>query len=347
MSIIRFFRDVICAPYSIPIGIINYKFKTLGMCSETSKKELDIKDTTDYDVSYSGSVGHTRDDLTSASTYSVFNQAIQDILIDASNIERQTVNTDSTVTISCPEFISSEGEGDGTTGAEYTLWLKSQGENKMGNDGIMYDLQMFGCCPSIIQNTTIAVIKFDNITEDHYERIYNELELHIENTLTETGSETPSSTDMSVLSGMSIRNLLIQSIRSQIENYTNQTVNVDLIMDYTDRYGRCSYDYDENGYLMVQATSCGGECGPEIGPQKCCGRGKVLEQTVTIETLTKNIIETSMTLIMDNSNTIDSDTTVTVNRITNYRVIVVSILWNVIIIFILFKIFGMFLRRIN
>ena len=345
MSIIRFFRDVICAPYSIPIGIINYKFKTLGMCSETSKKELDIREKTDHDVSYSGSVGHTRDDLTSASTYNVFNQAIQDILIDASNIERQTVNTDSTVTISCPDFISSEG--DGTTGPEYTTWLKDQGEKKMGNDGRMYDIQIFGCCPSIIQNSTITVIKFDNITENDYERIYNEIELHIQNTLTETGSDTPSSTDMSVLSGMYIKNLLIQSIRSQIENYTNQTVNIDLTMDYTDRYGRCSYDYDENGYLMVQETSCGRECFPPIGELECCGKPKVLEQTVTIETLTKNIIETSMTLIMDNRNTVDSDTTVTVNRITNYRVIVVSILWNVIIIFILFKIFGMFLRRIN
>ena len=67
----------------------------------------------------------------------------------------------------------------------------------------------------------------------------------------------------------------------------------------------------------------------------------------TVEILTKNIIDTSMSLVMRNMNTVDSKTSVTVNRITNYRVIVVSLLLNVIIIFLLFKLFGMFLRRIN
>ena len=333
MSIGRFFRDVICAPYSIPIGLINYNVKTLGMCSKTSKKELDIRESTDHDVAYSGSVGHSGEDITSKSDYSVVNQAIQNILTDASNKETRNVSAESTTTVNC-RLPFDEDPND-----EYTTLLGNHGEKKMGNDGRMYELQMFGCCPDVNQTTNITVITFDNITEEHYESIYNELDLHIENTLTETGSDTPSNMDMSILSGMYIKNVLKQNIKSQIENQTNQNVNVNLTMDYTDRYGRCAYDYDDNGYLIVGETSC--------GEDKCGGKSKVLKQTVDIEILTKNIIETSMKLIMTNKNTIKSETNVTVNRITNYRVIVVSLLWNIIILFLLFKLFGMFLRRIN
>ena len=337
MSVGRFFRDVICAPYSIPIGLINYNVKTLGMCSKTSKKELDIRESTDHDVSYSGSVGHSGEDITSKSDYSVLNQAIQNILTDASNKETRTVSAESTVTVNCPPVLSLEEDPK----MEYTKLLRRDiGEKKMGDDGKMYELQMFGCCPDVNQTTNITVITFDNITEEHYESIYNELDLHIENTLTETGSDTPSNMDMSVLAGMDIKSVLKQSIKSQIENQTNQNVNVNLTMDYTDRYGRCAYDYDDNGYLIVEETWC-------PLPGLCGGKSKVLKQTVDIEILTKNIIDTSMKLIMTNKNTIKSETNVTVNRITNYRVIVVSLLWNVIILFLLFKLFGMFLRRIN
>jgi hypothetical protein len=343
MSIIRFFRDVICAPYSIPIGIINYNVKTLGMCSETSKKELDIRESTDHSVSYSGSVGHSGEDITSKSDYLVLNQAIQNILTDASNRETRTVSTNSKITINCPNVLSLEEDPF----AVYTKELERFSEKKIGNDGRLYDVQTFRCCPDARQTNNITVITFETITEEHYESIYNELELYIENTLTETGSDTPSSMDMSVLSGMYIKTFLKQQIQSLIENKTNQNVNVNLTMDYTDRYGRCAYDYDENGYLIVEETWCGRQCGEQVEHFKCCGKSKILKQTVDIEILTKNIIETSMKLVMENRNRIDSKTSVTVNRIMNYRVIVVSLLLNIIIIFILFKFFGMFLQRIN
>ena len=42
MGFVDFLKDVICAPYSIPIGLINNK-KTLRMCSKTTKKELKLQ----------------------------------------------------------------------------------------------------------------------------------------------------------------------------------------------------------------------------------------------------------------------------------------------------------------
>ena len=335
MAIGTFLVDVICAPYSIPIGLFNYKVKTIGMCSTTSEKGLDINEETSIEGGYSGRVGHDRADITSGSEYSILNRAIQQILTDASNKETRAVETEQTFVGSCPPVLSLEEDPDST----YTTNLYNHGEMKMGNDGYIYEIQTFGCCPDIKQQSTITVTTFEDITENHYESIYNLINVHLQSTLTEVGSDEPSSVDMSVLSQTNIVNGLKQNIRSKIENQTNQNVNVKLTMDYTDRYGRCSYDYDENGYLIIEETSCSnGLCG---------GKPKVLEQTVTIDILTKNIIDTSIQLIMENHNTIQSDTTVTVNRITNYRVIVVSLLWNVIVLFILFKIFGVFLRRIN
>ena len=42
MGFVDFLKDVVCAPYSIPIGLINNK-KPLRMCSKTTKKELKLQ----------------------------------------------------------------------------------------------------------------------------------------------------------------------------------------------------------------------------------------------------------------------------------------------------------------
>jgi len=323
MSIGRFFRDVICAPYSIPIGLINYNVKTLGMCSKTEKKELDIKETTDHNKVYSSGVGSAREDLTSMTDFSVVNKAVQDILTDAANFETRTVITDTTFNKRCPPVLPLEDDPE----ADYTRWLYLETTKKVGNDGKIYELPLFGCCPDVEQTTNITIITFDNITEDHYEQIYNELELHVENSLTETGSDNPSNVDMSVLSSLNIKNVLKQQVRSEIKNQTDQNINVNLTLDYTDRYGRCEYEMDENGRWWA--------------------KNKILKQTIDIEVLTKNIINSSMKLVMKNVNTVDSKTETTVNRITNHRIIVVSLLWNVIVLFLLSKLFGTVLRKIN
>jgi hypothetical protein len=329
-----FWLDVICAPYSIPIGIINYKLKTLDMCSESDPHKIEINASTSGDVSYSGSLGPSNTpDLTSSSDYSILNQAIQNILSDASNKETRAVSTETTFTGSCPPVIPLKDDPD----AEYTRWLKNKGEKKMGNDGKMYELQMFRCCPSIDQSSNITIVTFEKITEDDYESIYNELELYVTNTLTTIGGGATNDLDISVISGMQIKSVIKQNIKNQIENQTNQNVNVDLTMEYTDRYGRCEYDFDENNNLIVETTSCGnGLCG---------GRSKVIKQTVDIEILTKNIINSSMTIILDTDTNVKSETTVTVNRVTNYRVIVVSILWNVVVMFILSKLIPMLISK--
>ena len=57
MGFVDFLKDVVCAPYSIPIGLINNK-KPLRMCSKTTKKELKLQDTSSRSKSYKEELEH-------------------------------------------------------------------------------------------------------------------------------------------------------------------------------------------------------------------------------------------------------------------------------------------------
>ena len=80
MGFIRFLRDVVCAPYSIPIGLINGK-KPLGMCSETTKKELNLSEVTSHNKAYSGRVGTQTEDVSSITQYEVLKKRSQGICL--------------------------------------------------------------------------------------------------------------------------------------------------------------------------------------------------------------------------------------------------------------------------
>ena len=90
MGIGEFIIDVICAPYSIPIGLINSK-KTLSMCGKTTKKELKLEETTTMSKAYKGRVGTQTEDVSSNTDYSVLNLAIQDILRRNQNITTHNI----------------------------------------------------------------------------------------------------------------------------------------------------------------------------------------------------------------------------------------------------------------
>ena len=51
--------------------------------------------------------------------------------------------------------------------------------------------------------------------------------------------------------------------------------------------------------------------------------------------------------ILENKNNVQTTNEVTINRVTNHRVIVVSLLFNVIVLFLLYKIFSLFINTIN
>ena len=68
--------------------------------------------------------------------------------------------------------------------------------------------------------------------------------------------------------------------------------------------------------------------------------GKRLKQSIDIDILSKNIINSSIKILMKNDVSVKSSTDVTLQRITNYRIIVCSLLSNVVCLYLLFKMFS-------
>ena len=324
MGFVDFLKDVICAPYSIPIGLINNK-KTLRMCSKTTKKELKLQETSSRSKSYQGRIGTQRADFSSFTEYEVLNAAIQNILRRNQNITQQTVIAAQNSNVNCDTVVSLEDDPR----AIYDTKLRTITETKITENKEKKEVKLpaFGCCPNVNQEITMNVSTWENITEMDIQDIYNEVELNIENTVMEQGGGTVSGTDASVLSRMGIQNVLIQKIDEVIRNTTSQNVLISQALDYTDRYQRCVHYMDENGDWWY--------------------RHKTLNLSITIDVLSKNIIESTNKLIMNNESKIDSKTTVVINRITNYRVIVCSLLLNVVICYIIIKMFMKFLNKVN
>ena len=323
MSILTFIRDVLCAPYSIPIGLINNK-RTIGMCGETTKKELKLKETTTNSKGYKGSIGTQTEDVSSITNYEMLNLGIQDILRRNQTVVSQTVRAENKATIDCPLVVPLEEDPL----AVYDTKLRNITEVNELKDGTTVELPAFGCCPPVVsQITTINASSWENITEIDIEDIYNEIDLNLENTLVEQGGGPLSDTKASVTSNMEIKNILKQKIREIIKSTTSQNINISQSLHYIDRYGRCEHYMDDNGDWRWKK--------------------KTLEQSITIDMLSKNIIDSTNKIIMRNQNEMDSKTKTVVNRITNYRVIVASLLWNVIICYAILKLFMNFLNKMN
>ena len=356
MGIGRFFRDVVCAPYSIPIGIINSNGKPLGMCSESKTVTLDLNEEENNSGIHKHKIGTQKQDIISSSELNILNQTIQNILMDthnlstiqvsgklSANVKSWTEDEDGKITMVLSE------EEDPLH--EYTTYIQGYKTEKMGDDGNIYAVFEFGCHPTAQQVQNIQTYQINSISNDTFEQIYNEIQTSIENTTIETGSDIPSSTFTSILSENTTKSLLRQNIDSMIVNLSDQRVNASLNLDYIDRYGRCIYNFNDINQLIVSKNRCRLKETSDNLPNYiygiCLGGSNILKQSLNVEIISKNIIDISIGTIMKNVNNIDSKTEVTINRITNHRIIVVSLLFNVIIIYLVFKMFGMFLRGIN
>jgi len=326
---IEFIKDVLCAPYSIPIGLINSK-KPLKLCSDTTKKELDIKDISDVNRVFSGRIGTLSGEASSFTDYNVLSKAIQNILRDVKSSTQVSVSAINSATINCDGMIDPYD-------LNYSKMLTQCWDDYQkipdcverltkkvkGIDGKFYDVPVYGCCPVVDQNINLNVDTYEKVTFDDYEKIFNEIEMNVENTLNEQGSDRPSRTRVGVLSSNTIKSQLIANIQEKITSTTNQNLTISQELAYRDQYGMCEQKINENG-IPISVS-------------------KRLKQTIDVDVLAHNIIHSSAKIIMNNKVDIESKTTLTIQRLTNYRIIVVSLLWNVIVLFLLSKMMTMFM----
>ena len=119
----------------------------------------------------------------------------------------------------------------------------------------------------------------------------------------------PVAGEISSLTELDIETVLKQKIREVIKNATTQNVSISQSLNYVDRYQRCHYLMDEYGALWAD--------------------GKVLKQSIDVESLAANIIHSTNKLIMESKTKIDSESKTVLTKLTNYRVIVASLLLNI------------------
>lgn len=367
MSIGNFFKEVFCAPYSLPIGIINYKYATIDYCSKVTSLSLDEDETDNHDSLYKDKAEIEKQDIISSSQYAILNQSIQDILSETFNLNTQTVSSNLSANVS---NMSLDENGGVITilplsedpDNEYLNYILDYTTEKLGEDGNIYLVKEFGCSPpNVDQVQEISIYTLDEINTEIFERIINEVQVSIENTLTETGSDIPSSTYTSTLTDNLIKNMIKQKINSMVTNKSTQTVNVDLDLEYIDRYGKCIYDFTDKGLLKqntykhecilkkdftLEEMSEYGNI-PNYINGVCHGSKNRLKQSLNIEIISKNIIDISIGVVLETVSDIETTNKVKIHRITNHRAIVLSLLFNVIFIYLLYKIFSVFLNRIN
>tara|TARA_B100000686_G_scaffold352569_1_gene455009 strand:- start:13467 stop:14540 length:1074 start_codon:yes stop_codon:yes gene_type:complete len=346
----EFIVDVICFPYSIPIGIINYYIADIGLCSTTSKKKLEYSDTTKDNTGVSLDIGHTRGDLEANAHAHALSQEIQTILRRNQQTIHTVVDTHNNAEINCPLSVSDELYSDKYKYRKYIEEI---------DDYIEFPTYHSACCPNINQITSIETTKITEKTEKDVNDIMNKINIYIEQVLTEEGSEESAKTQMDINTRSGITQVLRQKVHEELNQSISQKVAVSQKIMYSSE-PRC--DYGNNFFFMgpreivekykLPSPPSGKgtkveEYNADNDPDKIkikkldywSVQGVQLKQSINIDLIAKNIISSVNTSIMNNQNSIRSTTDIKVTRITNSRIIVISLLINIILLFISFKLF--------
>ena len=115
-----------------------------------------------------------------------------------------------------------------------------------------------------------------------------------------------------------IRNVSIkENIQRTIVQSTQQDINISQSLSYTDRYGYCD---------LSDITK-------ENKKNNCRHRpdcGRVLKQEIDLRAISVQIINITTNVMMNNSIDLAAESTVVIDRIQNYRVIFLSLIWNIL-----------------
>jgi len=301
--------EILCAPYSIPIGLINHLgIITIDSCYNITKKELDLKEETEYNSVFTGELGTQKSDLSNISDFSIVNRNVMSILDSEKQISNINITAKNKAKIDCP-FEAREGD------ESLNNFMKTENLTRKYK-GI--DIPAYHCCPNVNQSITIQVVTVNQLSKEKINNVISEIEAHITNTTMELkGGADEVNVDAQVRSSNKVQNDLINNIQNQILQANNQNINIHQGLEYIDRYGMCD------------PTT--------FNPMTGNVSGKTLRQSIDIKALSMNIIDSSIKIMMENNVKIKSDTTVKINRVGNYRIIVLSMLWDCFVFYILFK----------
>ena len=309
---ISFLKDTICAPYSIPVGLINtytdYKF---DFCYRTQQKGLGLD---------SADMPHHSDTTGGKVESNIVNEFVDD------NIQISTSNQsiDQTANVICDNNLFQKIEncnGDNECINEVTenskIWIdEKKKRDKLNWKYGKHKIKSYGCCPNVLQKGTIENISSNSVTTKKVQEVVNDVKTEIESTLKEQGVKQ-AQMDAIIKTEATQEANMTSSIESQVSQFINQNTNIGQGITYIDHYGVC----DPKRTIKNKEPS-----------------GILLKQSAKAQSLSKNLIDTSIDMYMENTVDQKASSEVIIDRLGNYRIIVWSLLWNFIVLYILFKI---------
>lgn len=324
---IDFLRDTICAPYSIPVGLINTKtdFK-FDFCYRTQKKGLSLDDAElpHHSDTTSGLVEFKKPDM----DVKVETKAISNLVNEFvdNNIQLSTSNQsiDQTAKVFCDNNLFNkikECKGDPLCirrvrrGSEEWLNERKKRDKLFWKYG-KYKIKSYGCCPSVSQTGILEHVSSNSVTKKKVEQVVNDVKTEVESVLKEQGVKQ-SQMDAVINTEATQEANMTSSIESQVSQFINQNTNIGQGITYIDNYGVCD---------------------PKRTIKNKSPTGIEIKQTAKAESLSKNIVDNSIDMFMKNTVEQKASSEVIIDRLGNYRIIVWSLLWNCIVIYILFKI---------
>mgnify|MGYP005644574007 CR=1 FL=1 len=176
------------------------------------------------------------------------------------------------------------------------------------------DIPMYNCFTRVNQKGYLKITAMNNFSDIQKEEIVNKVKAHVSDNLKEMGAEEVD-IDANVTTMNKIDNLLINNVTNEVNQIITQNSVISTGLNYTDHYGVC----DTNG-----------------GP-------KVLEQKNELETISKNIIKSTIKTIMENDNVIKTINNIKINRVDRTSIFF-AILLDIFCIFICYYLFKMFLK---
>ena len=317
-------KGAICAPYSLPLGYLNYKnYITIDACYDSVAASKKVEDHTNG-VRSTGSntmVGLRKPGFSSTNRMEVVNSNVVEILNE--NITMKSQNQEIIQDVNSNFGLARIGAkldkdnqivpNDNGPWTDYDI--QKMNEMKWNHNG--YVMQAYNCEAEIDQTATLEVIGNQSINEEVIEEISNEVTGGLEAELMDSapGYADPRTLQIQMDTLSQVKNLIKVNIENKINQFIEQNSSIGQKIIYEDNYGVCDpVKYDERGTYV----------------------GTTIKQSAKITSLASNIINSSVDVVIDNSTTIDSTSSAKVTKITEYRIIVFSFLWNVVYIYMLY-----------
>lgn len=223
---------------------------------------------------------------------------------------------------------------------------------------------VYGCSPNVEQNITMTTYQINTSEKELIKELSNEIKVNADTSVEVVGEPCSAEIKSTVDSKTAAK--IETMIANQINQLINQEVAVSQKLQVEDRYGMCSPPYpfrckrlkSDNVYPQKDGKcNCNELLKPDVNAEwttnivtkcdnpkdckcyHCCqSNQRWIKQSITIDSVAKNIAKSSAEIIMKNKLTTKVDNSVKYTQDVPARIVMLSFLWNVAALYVLYYI---------